>query len=61
MMSSLFPLPVMTTPEEVILSLPRCVIGGCTTVKSPESSMFFALQLQIVSAVSLSHNALFYG
>jgi hypothetical protein len=30
-MSSLFPLPVTATPEEVILHLPRCMIGGFTT------------------------------
>jgi ribonuclease HI len=29
-LSSLFPLPVTATPEEVILHLPRCVIGGFT-------------------------------
>ena len=29
-MSSLFPLPVTATPEEVILHLPRCMIGGFT-------------------------------
>ena len=29
-LSSLFPLPVTSTPEEVILHLPRCMIGGFT-------------------------------
>jgi len=37
-MSSLFPLSVTATPEEVILYLPRCMIGGFTVGESTQAS-----------------------